>query len=73
MRRPLAVWLTLGAGIAVLDLWSARNATVGDTASECTRVLFRTETRLGRVAFTASWCALSAWLVPHINRHEGTL
>jgi hypothetical protein len=66
MRRPLPVWLGIGAGIAALDLWCDRNATVGDTASECARVLFHTHTPLGRAAFVVSWAALSAWLVPHI-------
>lgn len=70
MRRPLAVWLGIGASIAVLDVWADRNATVGDTASECARALYRTHTPLGRAAFVASWTVLSAWLIPHICRHE---
>lgn len=66
MRRPGLVWALLLGSPAVLDFWCDRNKVPGDTLSECTRKLYRTNTPLGRVAFVASWSLLTRWLVPHI-------
>lgn len=70
MRRPVAsvFWFgTLGA-LGLFDFWCARNATVGDSLSECTRAALRTHTWPGRVAFVLAWGGLTAWIVPHILR-----
>lgn len=64
----MAFWLTVTAGLTAADLYFDRNDCYGDTLSECTRFIWRTETPVGRVAFIASWAALSTWFVPHICR-----
>lgn len=70
MRRPVASAFWLGAlgSLGLFDYWCAKNATDGDSLSECTRDVLRTHTRVGQVAFVTSWAALSAWLIPHICR-----
>jgi hypothetical protein len=68
MRRPAFVWAGALGGLAVLDLWCARNAVVGDSLSEVTRATLRTHTRLGKATFVGFWTGLTVWLVPHIIR-----
>lgn len=68
MRNPNLFWGGSIGVLAVLDVWCHRNATTGDTLSECTRLVFRTHTPTGRAAFLGAWIGLSLWLVPHINR-----
>lgn len=68
MRRPALVWAAALGGLSLFDLWCARNATTGDSLSECTRATLRTHTPAGRAAFIAAWAVLSGWLVPHICR-----
>lgn len=68
MRRPACVWVGALGGLALFDLWCARNATDGDSLSECTRAALRTHTPAGRAAFVGCWAALTAWLIPHICR-----
>lgn len=68
MRRPSLVWGGALGALGLFDLWCAKNATVGDSLSECTRAALRTHTRAGQVAFIGGWAALTAWLVPHICR-----
>lgn len=68
MHKPTVLWYGgLGAALTI-DYWCHRNATEGDTLSECTRALFRTHHPVGRLAFVCAWAGLSCWLVPHINR-----
>lgn len=65
MHRGTLIW-TAGIGpLIVLDMALDRRQD-GSTLSEATRYVYRTETRLGRYAFLASWAALSLWLCPHI-------
>lgn len=67
MRRPHTVWAAGIGSLVVLDAVLDRQHD-GSTLSEVTRMIYRTDTRLGRCAFVASWAALSGWLVPHICR-----
>jgi hypothetical protein len=67
MTRPVAFWVSVFAALGVVDLWLDTKHN-GSTLSEVGRHLFRTDTRAGRIAFVASWLALSAWLLPHILR-----
>lgn len=68
MRRPAPFWVSALGGLAVLDIWCARNATTGDSLSEVTRAALRTHTPAGRAVFIGAWAALTVWLVPHIVR-----
>lgn len=65
MRRPHTIWAAGIGSLVVVDLALDRRHD-GSTLSECTRLIYRTHTPLGRCAFVASWLALSGWLVPHI-------
>jgi hypothetical protein len=65
MRRPLTIWAAGIGSLVVLDVALDRRHD-GSTLSECTRLIYRTDTPLGRCAFVASWLALSGWLLPHI-------
>lgn len=65
MSRPHAVWAAGIGSLVVLDV-ALNQRHDGSTLSEVTRLIYRTDTRLGRCAFVASWAALSCWLVPHI-------
>lgn len=67
MRHPHAVWAAGIGTLVVLDVALDRRHD-GSTLSEVTRMVYRTDTPLGRCAFIASWAALSTWLVPHICR-----
>lgn len=70
MRHPRRVWVAGIGSLVVLDVWCDRNSTPGDSLSECVRVFFRPETRLGKFAFVASWAALSGWFLPHILKES---
>jgi hypothetical protein len=73
MRRPFAIWAAGIGSLVALDV-ALDQTHSGATLSECTRLIYRTDTPLGRCAFVASWLALSTWLVPHIcKRVEGSL
>lgn len=65
--RPRTVWAAGIGTLVVLDALLDRRHD-GSTLSDVTRLVYRTDTRLGRCAFVASWAALSGWLVPHICR-----
>lgn len=68
MHRPAATWAgTLGV-LAAYDAWCAYNAVEGDSLSEVTRAVLRTDTARGRALFVVGWTALTAWLIPHICR-----
>ena len=68
-REMVAAWSSAIGTLAVADLVLNRRHD-GSTLSEVARHVYRTDTPAGRVAFVASWCALSAWLIPHICRHK---
>lgn len=60
------VWATAALGLIALDYVCDRGEPNGDTASECLRALFRTDTAQGRAAFALSVMVGARWLVPHI-------
>lgn len=62
---PSVAWGAAIGALAAADLYcdSRRN---DSTLSACTRVVFRTDTTLGKAAFTAAWLGFSAWVIPHI-------
>ena len=68
MPRPEVFWAATITSLAVFDYWAAKNATTGDSLSECARAAFRTHTTPGRIGFVLAWGGLTAWLVPHILR-----
>jgi hypothetical protein len=63
----VAAWAGSIAALAIADLILNRRQD-GSTLSESARYVFRTDTPAGKFAFAASWAALTAWIVPHINR-----
>jgi hypothetical protein len=65
MSRAAAAWVTCIGTLAALDVVLDRRND-GTTLSECTRALYRTDTRIGRCAFIASWFALATWYPRHI-------
>lgn len=65
MHRGKVIWAAGIGPLIVLDLALDRRHD-GSTLSEVTRLVYRTETPLGRCAFVASWVGLTAWFVPHI-------
>jgi hypothetical protein len=67
-RTARKFWVATFAGLGVFDLWLAKNATDGDSLSECCRAALRTDTQVGRAVFVGAWAALSSWLIPHICR-----
>lgn len=73
MSRPELIWAAGIGSLVVLDL-ALDQRHDGSTLSETTRLIYHTDTPLGRVAFIGSWIALSTWLLPHICRRvEGSL
>jgi hypothetical protein len=67
MRRPMETWASCIAALIALDVWCDHRR--NDSTLSCqVRRVFRTDHRTGRLAFIASWAALTAWLVPHICR-----
>lgn len=71
-RAARTFWVTTLAGLGVFDLWLAKNATDGDSLSEVTRELFRTETPAGRATLVGAWAMLTAWLIPHLLHRATT-
>lgn len=65
LRRRL-FWAGLAAAGVAYELHALQDEAPGDTLSETTRILFRTDTTWGRRIFTGAWVLLSALFVPHI-------
>lgn len=60
------VWGVLLGVCAVYEAYAIGSHRVGDTLSERLRSWFRVSTRSGRIVFTVTWLAFTAWFVPHI-------
>ena len=60
------VWGGLFLGAVALDIYCDRGEPNGDTASECIRRIFRTDTAAGKTAWTVALAVGVAWLHPHI-------
>lgn len=68
MKRPVEFWASAVGGLVILDVWCDRNETSGDTFSEVVRLVFRTDTKAGKIAFVCAWSGLTGWFIPHIIR-----
>lgn len=66
-RFMVGAWLGAIVALGLAD-WLLNRRHDGSTLSEATRYLFRTDAPAGKAAFTLSWAALTAWLIPHICR-----
>jgi hypothetical protein len=64
--RPTVVWGGLLAAGVAYEAYGVFGEVEGDTLSEVTRQVFRTEHPVGKAVFVCAWAALSVWLVPHI-------
>lgn len=71
--RPWLVWAALLVMGAVFEHRALRRPEANSTLSAVVRSTFRTETRMGRLAFMFSWFGLTAWFVPHIIRQKRVL
>lgn len=69
MGRPHHIWAAGIGSLVVLDVWCDSRHD-DSTLSSVTRMVYRTDTPLGKAAFIGSWLALSGWLVPHICRSK---
>lgn len=65
-REDLLFWLALTAIGTAYETWAINTDHSTRTLSAFTRRVFRTHTRSGRVVFTLSWGALTAWFGHHI-------
>ena len=59
-------WAVLIAGAILAEFRALHTQRNESTLSHATRTVFRTDCKVGRVAFCASWLALSVWYVPHV-------
>lgn len=64
-RRP-TVTTCVALGALAAELIALRTGRPHETLCPDIRRAYRTDTRAGQVALTASWVALSAWFLPHI-------
>lgn len=67
LRRRL-FWALLAAVGVAYELRALKDEAPGDTLSETTRLLFRTDTTVGKVVFFVCWGTLTAWFASHIAR-----
>jgi hypothetical protein len=68
-RNDHLFWLALAATGVVYEARALRGHP-DLTLSDATRDTFRTDTRLGRVAFTVAWGAFATWFAHHILREQ---
>lgn len=66
LPRPAHVWGGIALGATLLDIYADRGEPDGDTASECIRSLFRTDTTIGKAAFGLTLAVGVQWFYPHI-------
>lgn len=55
--------LVIGGG---LELYTLLNEESGDTLTEVTQAIFRTDTMAGRIVFSALWSVFAIWFLIHI-------
>ncbi len=68
-RTDHLFWL----GLAAVGVVYEARALAGHpdrTLSDATRDVFRTDTKVGRLAFTCAWGAFAAWFAHHILKEE---
>lgn len=63
---PDLVWGGVAALVIFLEIVGIVGKNEDDTISEMTRKYFRTETKLGAVAFGLAWVGFAAWYFYHI-------
>ena len=66
------VWLAILLAGGAYEARALLDPSSEDTLSAFTRWAFRTHTKAGAVAFTASALAFGAWFVPHILQSKDT-
>lgn len=66
-----ALWAGIIGGGALLDWYLDRGEPDHDTASECIRSWFHTDTAAGKVAFSLALAGGTAWLHGHILKEIG--
>ncbi|MBO9523902.1 MAG: hypothetical protein J7518_20400 [Nocardioidaceae bacterium] len=64
-----AVWVAGIGTLVVIDAALDRRHD-GSTLSECTRLIYHTDTAVGRCAFLASWAGFVTWFPVHILRRR---
>lgn len=64
--NPDLVWFGTAAFVIFLELVGIIGRKPGDTITEQTRMWWRTDTKLGRIAFGVAWPAFAAWFLWHI-------
>jgi len=67
VRRRL-FWAILAAIGIVYEIRALQDEAPGDTLSETTRLVFRTDTPVGRVVWYVCWGTLGAWFAAHIAK-----
>lgn len=67
-RSWTKAWALVIAGATVAEFRALRAKRNECTLSYATRIVFRTDTRSGRLGFSLAWLAFSAWWVPHVLR-----
>lgn len=72
-RRPESLWLGLVIAGAVFESWAIRGKRREATLSHMMRKTCHTETTTGKRIFVLAWCALTAWLIPHVLEEQDML
>lgn len=70
MNRPTLIWAAGIGTLVVVNGVILNPRGDGSTFSECIRLIYRTDTRLGRCALIGSWAALTSWVLPHWCRQQ---
>jgi len=64
-------WVGLLTVAVAYEVWGILDPHSGDTLSELTADMFKTNTRAGAVAFALAWVLFSAWFLAHISINQG--
>lgn len=65
-QRRAAAWLAASGTFVIVNGIILNHRHDGSTFSECTRLVYRTDTRLGRWAFLSSFAVFVSWFPLHI-------
>ena len=71
MTPRLWGWVGLLTVAVAYEAWCLLDPSSGDTLSELTADMFKTNTRAGAVAFALVWVLFSAWFLAHISINQG--
>lgn len=64
--NPELVWGGVAALVLFLEVVGIVGKQKDDTISEMTRKYFRTETKMGAIAFVIAWVSFAVWYLYHI-------